>query len=190
MSDGPFKSLDMNIVWKRTAKYADSLAYSKEELADQYANALHRTFIDEVPQRFLNLLSKEIFASQSSLFPEHIGEKITRIRESEALSVMCQTILNLAEKEFFLRPITPDTLTKVLTEALLDRACRSNRQIEEHFYRVSNDSRATNVRERLEQSYTKVTVKILAQRCLSPIENGTVKKIRQQVDLDAGVSIP
>jgi hypothetical protein len=75
-----------------------------------------------------------------------------------------------------------------MTQALLNRATRASRQVEEHYYRNSTDQRTQNVRDRMERALKAAALDNLARQILT----GTVyapPRSRKRTDLDDGVQL-
>ncbi len=60
-----------------------------------------------------------------------------------------------------------DILAKAMTEALIERAAKGARSVEEHFYRKTSVPRAQNTRARIEQSILHSPLAGLAREILS-----------------------
>jgi hypothetical protein len=78
---------------------------------------------------------------------------------------------------------------KALTDALVDRAARGMRQVEEHCCRESTTPRANQVRERIEEAICGADIGGLAHRILELDSNGSAPQAPKRDGLDDGVEL-
>ena len=188
MSDGPHRSLNMHRSWKRVAKYADNRAHSADEVAEAYIPALAQTCRDEVPAKLWSDLTGIFGNRQQGLFQEQTVNAIASLRREVAgLSLAC-SIVDAAERAASKGHLDSEALVQVVTAALVDRGSRSNRQVEEHYYRKAEEPRAQNVRDRMEKALSTAAVETLARQQLNYNAPQTARA-RKQTDLDDGVSL-
>lgn len=186
MSDGPHRSLNMNRFWKRVAEYADNKAYSLDEVAKAFLPALEQSCRDEVPDYVWRQLKRVFLNAQHALFGDHNAREIAALRY-EVVGPLGRSLVDAAEKAASTGLRGPDVLVKVTREALLQRAARGNKQVEEHWYRKSNTKRTENVRSRLENALNHAAIDTLARQRLDMNIGQTLFRSRKQKDLDDGV---
>jgi hypothetical protein len=188
MSDGPHRSLNMNRSWKRLAEYADNEAYSLAEIAGAYIPALEQCCRDEVPDGLWGNLNRIFADQQQALFGEQKVQEITALRASVAGRPLGCALVDEAERLASIGTLGTQFLLEATTRALLSRAARANRQVEEHFYRNSTDRRTKNVRDRMESGLKAAALKTLAERCFNT-SSAPISRSRKQADLDDGVQL-
>jgi hypothetical protein len=186
MSDGPHRSLNMNRFWKRVAECADNNAYSLDELARAYLPALEKSCQDEVPDEVWRQLKRLFLNTQHALFGDQIAEEIGALRYEPA-GPLGRCLVDAAEKAASAGARGSEVLVEVTTKALLQRAARGNKQVEEHWYRKSNSQRTENVRNRLENALNKAAIGTLARQRLDMNPAPISLRFRKQKDLDDGV---
>lgn len=188
MSDGPHRSLNMNRLWKRLSEYADNNAYSIDEVAEAFLPALEQSWRDEVPDQVWHRIKSVMLNNQRALFGDQNAEEIAALRY-EAAGPLGRCLVDAAEKAVSTGARGPDVLVEVATQALLQRAARGNKQVEEHWYRKSNSKRTENVRSRLENALDKAAVSTLVRHRLDMNVEPISLRSRKQRDLDDGVPL-
>jgi hypothetical protein len=190
MSDGPHRSLSMNRSWKHFAECADNRAYSPGEVARAYLPALDQSCREEVPQSVWQRLRSIFTDQQQALFKEQRVAQIEALRAHVAGQPLGFSLVDAAVQRASQGPLSEDTLVQAATQALAQRASRGNKQVEEHYYRKTNDHpRTENIRERMEGALKQVALEPLARNYLT---NGAAPKaVRdgKQNDLDDGVQL-
>jgi hypothetical protein len=187
MSDGPHRSLNMNRSWKRLAECADNRAFSVEEVASALLPALDQSCREEVPKSVWNGLNKVFRDQQQTLFVEQQVEQISALRtQASGLPLAC-TLVDGAVRAISKGAHGEDALIEVTTRALEQRAARGNKQVEEHYYRRSNERRTEKVRVRLEGALKKAALDSIARRHLNIGEPVKVTRATKQSGLDDGV---
>src|SRR5262245_49583015 len=79
MSDGPFKSLNLQRCWKRVARFAENDSHSSEEVAGTIKAALCIEFRKQVSDELRSALSK-YFDNANSLIPEDSNTLVIGLR--------------------------------------------------------------------------------------------------------------
>jgi hypothetical protein len=83
----------------------------------------------------------------------------------------------------------PDALLDGVTNALLDRGARGVRQVEEHYLRRTDESRAHGVRARMEDGMSRAPIEGMARRVLG-LESSTASQQPQKLQgLDDGMRL-
>jgi hypothetical protein len=190
MSDGPHRSLNMHRSWKRLAEYADNNAHSINDVASAFLPALAHTCDLEAPPSLLQDLNRIFGEKQRGLFKDQKIDEIAALRRGVAGYALANAILDSAEKCAAKGLLGNEALIGAVTEGLLNRAARANRQIEEHYYRESTEGRSKDVRDRMESALNNAALETLARHRLNM--QGTVKSPRsiKQSGLDDGVQLP
>jgi hypothetical protein len=190
VSDGPHRSLNMNRSWKHFAKCADNRAYSSAEVASAYLPALDQSCREEVPPGVWQRLTNIFTDQQQALFKEQSIEKIEELRAYVAGQPLGCSLIDAAVQRASQGTLTEDTLVQAAIQALAQRASRGNKQVEEHYYRKTNDHpRTENIRERMEGALKQIALEPLARNYLT---NGTAPKPgrgAKQDRLDDGVQL-
>lgn len=189
MSDGPHRSLNMNRSWKRLAECADNRAYSLDDVAGAFLPALDQSCREEVPEGVWRRLARIFGDQQQTLFAEQRVEQIAALRSQVAGLPLGCALVDAAVHAASKGPATDDALIKAAAQALAQRAARGNKQVEEHYYRKSNEPRTEKLRERLESALRKTPLDTLARQHLSMGAAPKVPRSGKQAGLDDGVQI-
>jgi hypothetical protein len=189
MSDGPHRSLNMHRSWKRLAEYADNKAHSIDDVASAYLPALAQTCDTEIPPYLLRGLVQLFSEKQHVLFKGQKSEEIASLRRGVAGFPLANAILDAAERCEAKGTLGMDALVGVVTDGLVNRAARANRQVEEHYYRRSTEVRSKDVRDRMEKALNSAALESLARQRLN-LDGGAKPRATKQSGLDDGVQLP
>ena len=187
MSDGPHRSLPMRRGWKRLAEYADNQTFERDEIRDAVVPALERDCRGEISRDFLDALCRACDDHQNSLFKND-----TRPLESlrpVAGSGIGRVVLDYAIQAAARGDAGASISEKAMTQALADRAARGARQVEEHYYRKSTKTRASKVRERIEQGVSGADIGGLARKVLKAESGKSTGEPAKRQGLDDGVKL-
>ena len=192
MSDGPHRSLAMRQGWKRVAERGDNTSFALDEVSAAILPALEADCRVELAPAFVEGLSRVLKAQESSLFADDAARQLELLRRDAGPGIG-RRILDHA---VYLSARGETGLTagiKSIVSALVDHAARCARQVEEHYYRESTDSRAVRVRERIESSIGRIrdAIEGLGKRVLGlePLRSGGGKRLKRD-GLDEGVELP
>lgn len=188
MSDGPHRSLNMTRGWKRLAERADNRAYAPEEVRDALPEALEQDWRAEVPDSFCRRVRDILSDSQSSLFGDQRTGQLEALRTETAGYPLGNTLLDYAIETAARGKIGDKALREAAGKALLDRAARGARQVEEHYWRESTHRRAAHVRERIEAGVTQSDIDGIARRLVSTDKSERPRQAKQ-TGLDDGVQL-
>lgn len=189
MSDGPHRSLNMNRSWQRLAECADNRAFSLAEVANAFIPALDKSCREEVPDSVWRELGKIFRDQQHTLFADQRAEQVSALRkQTSGLSLGC-ALVDAAVFAVSKGANGENALVEVAARALAQRAARGNKQVEEHYYRRSNEQRTEKVRERLEGALKMTALDSLARRHLNIGESVKISRSTKQSGLDDGVGI-
>jgi len=187
MSDGPHRSLNMTLAWKRVAERSDKRAFSREEVSDSFVAALEKDCLREITPGFLDTTWRIFSDPKPSLFVIKISDQLETLRRQAGpgigRSVLEQAILGAERGK-----TGSEGLVEAMKNALGDRATKATRQIEEHYCRESSNPRADHVRTRMEEGVSGAALDGLARRILK-FEHGTVKQSTLKQGLDDGVKL-
>ncbi len=188
MSDGPHRSLNMNRPWKRVAEYADNSAYPITEVGEALLPALEQSCRDEVSEKVWRELKRIFGNRQDGLFGNQNVQEIEALRSEVAGPLGCSLL------EFAIRAASKgandlNDLVEVTSLALLQRAARGIKQVEEHWYRKSNGKRTENLRQRLESALNKAALETLARQRLDISTVSKAPRPSKKRDLDDGVQL-
>lgn len=188
MSDGPHRSLNMNRPWKRVAEYADNVAYSLHEVAEAFLPALEHSCREEVSEEVWGELKRIFGNTQHRLFGDQNVQEIEALRSEMAGPLGC-SLVDLAVRAASKGSHGLEALVEITKQALLQRAARGNKQVEEHWYRKSNGKRTDNVRNRLESALNQAALETLARQRLDMIVTPKAPRPSRKRDLDDGVQL-
>lgn len=151
MSDGPYKSLPMSRAWKRLAEFAQNDNFEPAHIAEAAISALMRDWRANVPVAMLTAVREVFCGSQNTLFNEQRIEQLRTIGEQTGNQAFGRLFLDCAVMQMEAKQTGEAGLVQAAADALLARAARGVRQVEEHYFRKSSASLAKSVRGRLEQ---------------------------------------
>jgi hypothetical protein len=187
MSDGPHRSLPMRRSWKRVAERSDKHSFSCEEVSEAFVGALEKDCLREIPPGLLDAAWRIFSDVEPSLFVTKISDQLETLRRKAGpgigRSVLDQAILG-AERGRTGR----EGLVGALKNALVNRAAKAAKQIEEHFCRQSTNPRADHVRTRMEEGISGAALDGLARKILKG-EKSTEKQPALKRGLDDGVKL-
>jgi hypothetical protein len=183
MSDGPHRSLPMRPRWKRVAECGDNHAFAPDEVSRALLPALEQDCRDEISPQFITSF-RELY---QSLFKDHLGEELEALRPAAGCGIG-GTILDYAIQLAANDENGFDAPTKAMTSALIDRAAKGARQVEEHYCRESTAPRGQGVRSRIEQAISDSSPAIegLSRKILNLDSEPSAPATKQQ-GLDDGV---
>ena len=188
MSDGPHRSLKMPRGWKKLAKRADNKAYAPEEVRDALPEALEHDWRAEVPDSVCKRVRDILGDNQSSLFGHQRAERLETLRGETAGYVLGNAFLDYAIEEAARGRCGDDGLRVAAGRALMDRAARGARQVEEHYCRESTLHRAAHVRERIDIGVTQSDIHGIAGQLVGT-DISERSRPAKQAGLDDGVRL-
>lgn len=186
MSDGPHRSLSMSRAWQRVAERAANSAFTVNEITDAMIPALRQDcssvagLIEDV---------RTIFEEQQGvLFKTDVRPHLAALMDQAGCGVGRLWLENIVQ----LSPSGAaelDVLATAFTEALIERAAKGARSVEEHFYRNTSAPRAQNTRARIEQSISHSPIAGLAREILKLESRQPERSNLRQQGLDDGVRL-
>jgi hypothetical protein len=180
----------MNRSWKHFAECADNYAYSAAEVASAYLPALDQSCREEVLPAVWHQLTSIFTDQQHALFKEQRIEQIEALRAHVAGHPLGCSLIDAAVQRASQGPLSEDTLVQATTQALAQRASRGNKQVEEHYYRKTNDHpRTENIRGRMEGALKQVALEPLARKYLTNGAPPKAARDAKQDGLDDGVQL-
>jgi len=188
MSDGPHRSLPMPPRWKRVAERCANVAFATDEIAAVLIPALHQDCQSEISPELIDGIRRVFDDQGSSLFKDNPKPRLEALRGVAGCGIGATLLNNVME-------LSPPGTTELndfanaMTAALEDRAARSARQIEEHYYRKSTAPRAVNTRNRLDQSIAASPLAVLARQILKLDEKAPARQTVRMQGLDDGVRL-
>jgi hypothetical protein len=187
MSDGPHRSLPMRKGWKRVAESADNQAFGTDEIRDAILPALEEDCRGEIGPEFFSSLRRVCADQAASLFKNDVAPSLEALRNAAGAG-LARAVLNYALQQAALGNGPKDIPERALKDALIDRAAKGARQVEEHFCRESTTPRANKVRERIEQAISSADIGGVARRILDP-ESKSETQAPKRKGLDDGVKL-
>lgn len=189
MSDGPHKSLNMRRGWKRLAEVADNRNFTSDEVRERLPKALERDWRLEVPEGLCKQVRGILNENQNSLFGDPRPDQIETLRREAAGYPLAGVFLDCAI-EAANKGLAGDTaLRDAAGNALIDRATRSTRQVEEHYRRESTDGRANHVRERFETAILQSNLSAMVGRLTGLDKGRRAPAPQKRTDIDDGVPL-
>jgi hypothetical protein len=186
MSDGPHRSLPMRPSWRRVAERGDKHAYTAEEISRALAPALEQDCRDDLSREFLSGVRRVV--QEPSLFRDDVAARLEALRPQAGSGIGRAVLDNVG----LLSPAEGDgfaVVQEALKAALMDRANRGARQVEEHYLGEASTPRANNVRGRLDDGIGCTDFDAIATRVLSIDPKRPPSAPLKQKGLDDGVSL-
>ena len=189
MSDGPHRSLNMSLGWRRLAKRADNSAFDPEEVRDALPAALESDWRTEMPAQVLTALRQVVDDRQGSMFGNDRRRRLEELRAETAGHPLCSTLLDFAVQAVE-GGLTGDAAFRdIVKKTLCDRAARGVRQVEEHYLRKATLNRASHVRRRIEQGINLTDMPTIASAVLKESEANGRPLPDRKTGLDDGVRL-
>ena len=176
--------------WKRLAKRASNAACDHKERTEALTSALQRDWNAEVPEGLVGRLRSILDDRQGVLFGESATERLEALRGETADSPLGSSVLDYAAQALHEGHRGNEALTKAAGDALLERACSSRRQVEEHWLRESSVRSAMLVRNRIDCAIAGSDRNVIARRCLGLSDDTSPQAPLRKTGLDDGVSLP
>lgn len=188
MSDGPHRSLPMKRCWQHVAQRADNGNFAADDISAALLPALEHDCRDEMSTQFIDRVRNIIEEQQDLLIKDDVGARIEDLRGEAGIGIGRVFLDNIAQIS---ASDVPDliALVSAMRDALADRAARCGRQTEEHYYRKSTATRATNVRERFDAGIAGAALEGLARQILRLDARGPGRSLKRD-GLDDGVALP
>jgi hypothetical protein len=178
----------MRPAWKRVAERGDNHAYTLEEISHAIRPALEQDCHADLTPEFLCGIRAVFEERDACLFKDDVTPKIQALRDQAGCGIGLAVVNNVA-----LISATEAEGISVLIEAtkaaLMDRAARGARQVEEHYLRKSSAPRANDVRARLEQAIAGTDLDALTARILNLDPRRPPPAPIKQRGLDDGVKL-
>lgn len=191
MSDGPHKSLNMTAGWKKLAERADQTAFEVEQVAEKVLPALeegwHEDGCGDLIRNIRTLLGDirhtSFLANNKAAELEAARRDLSAGRGLRRL-VVDHVIQALAKGQ------GADAPNQGIANALRERAARGALQIEEHYIRKSNETRAANVRARINDAVSRAPIDAFARHAAGLEASAPSRQPQKQQELDDGVRLP
>lgn len=192
MSDGPHKSLNMKSGWKKLAERADQTAFEPEQVAEKVLPALeedwHEDGCGDLIRNIRTLLGDT--RQTSFLANNKAAELEAARRELSAGHGLRRLIVDHVIQALAKGHEGADALHQGIKNALCERAARGGLQVEEHYIRRSNETRAANVRARINDAVSRAPIDGFARHAAGLEANAPARASQKQKDLDDGVRLP
>lgn len=188
MSDGPHRSLPMKRKWQSVAERAYNHAFDVDEISAAMIPALAGDCRDEMSPRFIEHVRRLCEEQETLLIKDDAKPQFEALREDAGNGIgrrVLENVVRLSREE----ELSVLTLVKATEAAILERAAKSNRQIEEHTLRKSTVARANGVRTRLEQATGNAPISRLAREVLKLDSARPSRSTAKRDGLDEGPSI-
>jgi len=173
--------------WKLVAESADNQAFGTDEIGDAILPALEEDCRGEISPEFFGSLRKICGDQETLLFKHDVTPSLEGLRNAAGAG-LARAVLNYALQQAARGDSAKDIPESALKDALIDRAARGARQVEEHYCRESTTPRANRVRERIEQAIGSADIGGVARRILDPEAKLETQAPRRK-GLDDGVKL-
>jgi hypothetical protein len=190
MSDGPHKSLNMRRGWKRFSKRADEKAFSPSEVCEAIPVALIQDWRAEIAQGLPRQIQAILSDNQTSMFGDQRIEKLDALKGENSGHPLANTLIDCAIQAANNGKSGEEAMTEATSAALMDRADRGKRQVEEHYRRESTLGRAQNVRERMNEGISLTDFTQLSRSFLGTGDRSLLKMPEKQTGIDVGAPMP
>ena len=186
MSDGPHRSLPMRPAWRRVAERGDNCAFTPEEISRALAPALEQDCRDDMSPNFLSGVRHVV--EEPSLFKDDVAARLEALRPQAGSGIGRAVLENVSllsaeETNGF------TVVQEALKAALVDRANRGARQVEEHHLRAASAPRANDVRGRLDEGIACTDFDVIVARVLNVDPKQQPRTPLKQKGLDDGVGL-
>jgi hypothetical protein len=174
--------------WKRVAERGANAAFSSDEISRAIIPALEQDCRAEMSSELIDGVRTLFENQEATLFKDDVRPQLEALKRAAG----CGIGRNLLDNVIQLSPHGAaefDTLARAMTAALIDRAARGARQVEEHYCRKSTAPRAYNTRARIEQSIAESPIEALARQVLKLEVPSSARSTLRQQGLDDGVKL-
>jgi hypothetical protein len=171
MSDGPYRSLPMRRACKRLAMRAQKSAFDPQEVGEAVGPALTAHWADEVRSDLVAELRKLCSDRQGSFFEDKAAAFDRLRRVNAGAGTLGGAFIDCCEQAFAEGLHGNDALRHAGDAALMDRALRDARTIEEHYFREGSAKQATRVHARILDARTSRSPPPNWNRFASPLGN-------------------
>ncbi|MDZ7840384.1 MAG: hypothetical protein U5R46_06115 [Gammaproteobacteria bacterium] len=189
MSDGPHRTLAMRRGWQQLAERVAKQAFAPHEVSEALPLALQQDWNEEISQRLGRQLRTILCEGQAPLFKDQNLEQLKALRQEAAGSPLGCTLVDCAVQSVTRGAEGETALREAAANALLDRANRGARQVEEHYRRESGEASASHVRERLDSGIAQFDIDSIAGRLVGLDEGEQLRVIPKKPGLDDGVEL-
>lgn len=186
MSDGPHKSLPMRPGWKKFAERADRAAFEPDQVAELAVPALEEDWREDVAPHIGALRNVLGDAGQRSLFGDADTGALEALKRLNPGNSLWRAVVDRVAQAVAEGQDGADALLHGVRNALLDRGARGVRQVEEHYLRRTEESRAQRVGRRMEDGLSRAAVEAMARRVLG-LDAGSAPQPKKLQGLDDGV---
>jgi len=144
--------------WRKLAERAELSAFEPEQIADAIPTALENDWRDERCDDFVRQIESAIGGSdQASLFPLSLEASVEVLKRISGAGyplrrLLLDTITQAVEDGYS----TTEAVANGVARALAVRCAAGARQVEEHYLRKSDETRADNVRSRIEEGASRI----------------------------------
>lgn len=188
MSDGPHRTLAMRPAWRRVAERADNTSFGQDEIAEAMCAALAGDWRAEVPEAVVGAVASVLGdEAQPSLLAGDARE-LDRLRANSG-APLAAALVDAAGDLMTEGARGRAAVEAAIGSALLDRALRECRSVEEHYLRRSTAPRGAGVRDRLEKAAARAQVRGLARDIARGLATAKRYKPAKRDGLDEGVRL-
>jgi hypothetical protein len=190
MSDGPYRSLPMRHACKRLAKRAQQSAFDPNEVMEAVCPALEAHWAGEVSQALMKRLRDICETRQRSFLDDNQRAAFDAARrETVGGGALGGVLVDCVEQAMADGKSGNEALKSAAHHALLDRAVRDARTVEEHYQREASAHSATRVHARIMEAIGRAPIEDLAGRVISGAASSNRSPPRRD-GIDEGVALP
>jgi len=193
MSDGPHRSLPMRKPWKDLAMRGDKDVYDDKQVAEAAAEALASDFKNEVKWSLVELLRATFLSHDNSLLPPDPQVALQELEAAKRLAA--GSVFGMSAVEWSITLINEGrfglaAFYEAIGLAAKMRGGANLLQIEEHYVRNSNESRASHVSKRIRNAISSLSDGGLGSKLVAPRAlDVRPSRSRKKTQLDEGVPL-
>jgi hypothetical protein len=190
MSDGPYRSLPMRHARKRLAKRAQQSAFDPQHVAEAVGPALEAHWAAEVSKDLASHLREMCENRQPSFLDDNQRAVLMAARRMTAgQGTLGAVLVDCIEQALSEGKSGDAALREAAHNALLERAVRDARTIEEHYHREAGAKKATQVHARIMDAIGRAPIEALAAQVVS--RGAAAHRAPPKHDgVDEGVTLP
>jgi hypothetical protein len=175
---------------KRLAMRAQKNSFDPAQIVEAVCPSLEAHWALEVPKDLVKVVRELCENRQASLFDNDNQGRFERVRrENAAAGSLGRVFLDCIEQALSAGKVGDDAMRSAAYEALLDRAARDARSIDEHYIRESSSKVAVRVNARILDAIGRAPIETLARDVVARAANANRVPVKHD-GLDEGVSLP
>lgn len=174
--------------WKCLAQFAENKNFQPEDICNAAVQALESDWHAGIPGTVVDGVRNAFLIQQGDLFAKAANDRLKALQREAAGYPMARLLIDCAAANLGREGSAEDSLAKAGASALMTRASRGVRSVEEHYLRDGTLAQARDVRARLEEGFRDAPFDGLARQFLN-IGPSLPRASRKHDDLDDGVPL-